>query len=147
MRTAVLLVGGLFLTVLVACSSAAPVAIRSGDICDETHQPIQNVKLAAEIVTSSGQALKFRTVSAMAQYLHEHAAVPGGTLFVTDYPTGQLIPVETAIFVKGQIDDNSKALDYYAFGNVKAAVAFGDKTGESTTDWPSVRENVATGTD
>lgn len=145
MRTAVPLVVGLFLLVFVACSSVTPVAIRRGDICEETRQPIQNVKIAAEIVPPGGRlALKFRTVTSMARYLQEHGDTPG-TIFVTNYSTGRLIPVETAVFVKGQIDDNTNELGYYAFDSVKAALAFSGKNGEPTTDWPSIREAVGAG--
>ncbi len=147
MRAAAALGVGLLLSAVVACSSVGPVAIRSGDIGAETGQPIANVKIAAEIVPpGGGPVLKFRTVSHMARYLEDHGKTPG-TMFVTDYPTGQLIPVETAVFVKGQVDDRAKELDYFAFGQVKAAVAFGEKTGEAATDWPSIRERAEAGRD
>jgi hypothetical protein len=147
MRAAAALGAGLLLSAVVACSSAGPVAIRAGDIGAETRQPIGDVKLAAEIVPpGGGPALKFRSVSHMAHYLEDHADTPG-TMFVTDYPTGHLIPVETAVFVKGQVDGGSKELDYFAFGQVKAAVAFGEKTGEAATDWPSIRERAEAGRD
>ncbi len=145
MRTAVLLVVGLFLAVMVGCSSVTPVPIRAGDVCEECSQPIQNVQIAAEIVPPAGNlALKFRTVSCVARYLHEHGDTPG-TVFVTDYKTGRLIEARLAVFVKGQIDENTKALDYYAFGDVKSAVAFAKKNGENVTDWPAIRQVVVAG--
>jgi hypothetical protein len=140
-------VAGLLLTVVVACSSVKPVAIRAGDLGTASRQPIRNVKVAAEIVPPGRRpALEFRTVSSMARYLYAHGDTPG-TLFVTDYPTGRLIPVETATFVKGPVDGNSKDLDYYAFENVNAAAAFGEKNGEAATDWPSIRERAEVGRD
>jgi hypothetical protein len=146
MRTAVSLVVGLFLMVMVACSSATPVAIRSGDICEQCRRPIMNTKIASEIVPPDGRlALRFRTVSCMARYLHEHGDTPG-TIFVTDFPTGRLIQARSAVFVKSEIDENTRELDYYAFGDVKSAVAFGEKNGGSATGWPAIRERVAAGT-
>lgn len=147
MRAAVAVVAGLLLTVVVACSSAKPVAIRTGDLGEATRQPIQNVKIAAEIVPPSGHpVMEFRSVTSMARYLEAHGDTPG-TMFVTDYPTGHLIPIETATFVKGQIDGNAKDLDYFAFEDVKAAAAFGEKTGEAATDWPSIRARADVGRD
>lgn len=145
MRAAVAVVAGVWLTLVVACSSVSPVAVRSGDLSAGTHRPIQDVKLAAEIVPpSGGTALKFRSVSALARYLEDHGNTPG-TMFVTDYPTGHLIPVETAIFVKGQGDGGTSDLEYFAFENVKSAAAFGQKNGEAVTDWPSIRERAEAG--
>jgi hypothetical protein len=136
---------GLLLASVVACSSGKPVAIRQGDLCEETHQPIQDVRIAAEIVPTGGSpALKFCTVSDMAKYLEDHDST-SATMFVTDYPTGRLIPVETAVFVKAPAGDASKALQYHAFENVNAAVAFGEKNGEATTDWPSIRAQAGPG--
>jgi hypothetical protein len=142
MRTAVPLVVGLFLLVLVACSSVSPVAIRAGDICENCRRPIQNVKVAAEIVPPGGLPLKFRTVSCAARYLHERQGT-GDVVFVTDFPSGRLIRPQSAIFVKSEIDDNTKELDYYAFGNVPSALAFEKEHGGSATDWPSILQRVA----
>lgn len=143
MRTAVALGIGLLAAGVVACSSVAPVPIRQGDLCEGTNQRIQDVRIAAEILPTGGRpALKFCTVSAMAKYLEDHASV-SATILVTDYPTGRLIPVETAVFVNAPVGHATKDLAYYAFDNVKAAVAFGQKNGEAPTDWPAIREQAA----
>jgi hypothetical protein len=143
MRTAGSLVVALFLLVVLSCSSVTPVPIRPGDVCEGCRRTIDNVKIAAEIVPPPGRLpLKFRTVSCMARYIHEHGTSDGATL-VTDFETGRLIQARSAIFVKSEIDENTKALDYYAFGDVKAAVAFGKKTGGSASDWPSILKRVA----
>ena len=142
MRTAVRLVVGLMLFGFAACSSIRPVAIRAGDICDGCRRPIQNVKIAAEIVPSTGLALKFRTVSCMARYLNQHEDAATAQ-FVTDYQTGHMIRAQAAIYVKSEIDDNTKELDYYAFSDVPSAVAFGRKSGGSATDWPAILKRIA----
>jgi hypothetical protein len=144
MRTAVpLVVVGSFLLIIQSCSSVTPVAIRAGDICEGCRRTIDNVKIAAEIVPPAGRLpLKFRTVSCMARYVHEHGNTDG-VVIVTDYENGRLIQARSAIFVKSEIDDNTKALDYYAFRDVKSAVAFAKKTGGSSSDWPSILKQVA----
>jgi hypothetical protein len=143
MRTVVPLVVALFLCVTVSCSSVTPVAIRSGDLCEGCRRVIQNVKIAAEIVPPNGRlAMKFRTVSCMARYIHEHGNT-GGVVFVTDYENERLIEARSAIFVRSEIDENTKELDYYAFKDVPSAVAFGRKTGGSSADWPAILKRIA----
>jgi hypothetical protein len=139
-------VAGFILAVIVGCSSVAPVSVRVGDVCESCRRPIQDVKIAAEVVPPAGQLpLKFRTVSCMARYLHEHSDTQG-EVFVTDYATNRLIQARSAVFVKSEIDPNTKELDYFAFGDVRAAVAFGKKVGGTGTDWPAIRQRVAAGT-
>jgi hypothetical protein len=143
MRTAVSLVMGLLLLVVLSCSSITPVPIRAGDVCETCRRTIDNVKIAAEIVPPPGHLpLKFRTVTCMARFIHEHGNSDGAVL-VTDYDTGRLIQARSAIFVKSEIDENTKALDYFAFGNVKSAVAFGKKTGGPSADWPSILKRAS----
>ncbi len=143
MRTAVPLVVGVCLLVIVSCSTVTPVAIRAGDICEGCRRPIQNVKIAAEIVPPAGSLpMKFRTVSCLARYLHEHGDT-AGQVYVTDYQNGRLIQARSAIFVKSEIDENTKELGYYAFSTVTSAVAFSKKSGGSATDWPAIRQRVA----
>ena len=143
MRTVVPVVVGSFLLAIVSCSSVTPVPIRAGDICEGCRRPIQNVKIAAEVVPPAGRlALKFRTVSCMARYLHGHGSTEG-TVFVTDYQNGRFIQARSAIFVKSEIDENTRELDYYAFSDVSSAVAFGRKTGGTSIDWPGVVKVIA----
>jgi hypothetical protein len=145
MRRAGALVSGFFLAIIIGCSSVTPVSIRAGDICDSCRRTIENVKIAAEIVPPPGHMpLKFRTVSCMARYLHEHTDTQG-EVFVTDYATTRLIQARSAVFVKSEIDPNTKELDYFAFGDVRAAVEFGKKIGGTATDWPAIRQRVAAG--
>jgi nitrous oxide reductase accessory protein NosL len=142
MRIAVLPMAALLVAVVAGCTSTTPVPIRAGDVCEYCGQAIQDVKIAAEIAPPAGKlALKFRTVSCMAKYLKEHGTV-AGDMYVTDYDTGRLIMARSAVFVKGVIDNNTMEKDYYAFGDVKSAVAYTKKNGGSVIDWPGVRQTV-----
>lgn len=142
MRTVLPLV--VVLLVVGACSSVRPVAIRAGDICEDCHQAIQNTKLAAEIVEPNGLAMKFKTVSCMARFASRRQ-MEGVAMFVTDYQTNRLIPVHRAVFVRGQIDNDTRALDYVAFADVRPAVEFGRANGSSPVDWPQIMQRVAAG--
>ena len=146
MRRAGALVAGFILAAAFGCSSVTPVTIQAGDVCESCRRPIENVKIAAEVVLPAGQLpLKFRTVSCMARYLHEHGTTQG-EVFVTDYSTSRLIQARSAMFVKSEISPDSKELDYFAFSDVRAAVEFGRKNGGSATDWPAIRQRIAAGT-
>jgi hypothetical protein len=144
MRTAVPLVVGLFLLVTLSCSSGVvPVPIRAGDICESCRRQILDTKIAAEIVPPAGRLpMKFRTVSCAARYLYEHPTETA-TAFVTDYNSGRLIQAASAVFVHSEINANTKELGYYAFRDVKAAVAFSKKTGGASADWPSIQKRIA----
>jgi len=139
MRTAVPLVVGLF--VVLACSSLRPVAITTNDVCENCKRMITQPKIAAEIMPPSGVALKFRTVSCMARYMNQHPT--DGGVFVTDYRTGRFLSAQSAVFVRAEIDDNTRERDFLAFGDVAAAVEFGKTKGSSPVDWPSVVKQTA----
>lgn len=142
MRTALTLV--VVLLVAAACSSIRPVAIKAGDICEDCHQAILNTKVAAEIVEPNGLAMKFKTVSCMARFASRRQN-EGAALFVTDYQTGKLFPVHRAVFVRGEIDPDTRALDYVAFSDVRPAVEFARVNGSSPVDWPQIVQRVASG--
>jgi len=142
MRTVLPLV--VVLLVAGACSSIRPVAINAGDICEDCHQAIQDTKLAAEIVEPNGLAMKFKTVSCMARFASRRQT-EGAAMFVTDYQTGKLFPVHRAVFVRGEIDPGTRALDYVAFSDVRPAVEFGKAHGSSPVDWPQILQRVGAG--
>jgi hypothetical protein len=139
MRTAVPLVVGLF--IVLACSSLRPVAINTTDVCESCKRLIVNSKIAAEIVEPTGLPKKFRTVSCMARYTNQHPSQGG--VFVTDYKTGRFVSAQSAVFVKAEIDENTRERDYLAFTDVAAAVEFAKAKGSSPVDWPSVIKQTA----
>lgn len=140
MRTAVPVVVGLF--IVLACSSLKPVAINTGDICENCRRAIINTKVAAEVVEPNGLAMKFRTVSCMAKFMEQHPA-EGSGVFVTDFHTGRFVPATSAVFVKAPLDDGTNERDYVAFRDVASAVEFGRTNGSSPVDWPSVMKQTA----
>jgi hypothetical protein len=134
MRFAVIAVLGL---VLVACSSPPPV-IHAGDVCVRCKRVITEAKLGVELIAANGQASTFRTPGCLAKYLKDHPK-DAKDIFVTDYPTGKLIPVSRAIAVQGKIDENTGERDYYAFGSVNDAVERAKGVSGTVVDWAAVR--------
>ena len=137
MRFASIAVLGL---VLVACSSPPP-PINAGDVCFRCKRVITDAKLGVELVATGGQTSTFRTPGCLAKYLKDHPA-EAKEIFVTDYPTGKLIPVSRALFVNAKIDENTGERDYYAFAKVNDAVERAKDVTGRVVDWAAVRSAI-----
>jgi hypothetical protein len=137
MRYAVVAVLGL---VLVACSSPPP-AVRAGDTCVGCKRALTDTKLGVQMIGTSGQTSTFHTPGCLARYLKEHPK-EAKDIFVTDYPSGKLIPVSRAMFVRAKIDENSGERDYYAFGSVNEAVERAKEVTGRVVDWAAVRSAI-----
>jgi hypothetical protein len=120
-----------------ACSSIQPVPIRTNATCFRCRRPIENVKLAAEIIDQNRHAYTFRTAGCLAKYLTEHAEDPLA-VFVTDKATGKMLKAQSALFVRATIDPRTNERDYVAFATVPDAVAFANQNGSSAIDWAAV---------
>lgn len=132
---------GLGLVVLIACSTLEPAPIRAGDMCVQCKRPITNVKVAAAVVDTAGNTLKFGTVSSMATYLSKNPGPTAG-FFVTDYPTGRMLRAQYATFVRGVVDEETRELDYFAFAQVKQAVEFASDRTTSPVDWLAIMAQI-----
>ncbi len=128
---------GIAVVVVTGCSSLRPVAIQAGATCYRCRRPIEQIRLAGEMVDQNKHAFTFRTAGCMAKYLIEHAEDPAG-VFVTDNATGKLIKAQTALFVKATIDPKTNERDFVAFGNVTTAVSFATQNFTTPVDWMSV---------
>ena len=114
------------LTVL-ACSSVQPAKIEAGDRCLRCRRPIQDLRLAAEVIDTMNAPFPFRTAGCMAKYIKANSGTQFTAMFVTDFKTGRMIPASDAWFVPTEIpapDGRSSEADYYAFGSRGDAQAF-----------------------
>lgn len=119
------------------CSSVQAVPIRTSATCYRCRRPVEDLKLAAEIIDQNRHAYTFRTSGCLAKYLTEHAEEPLG-VFVTDKATGKMIRAQSALFVRATIDPRTNERDYVAFGSVPAAVTFANEHGGAAIDWAAV---------
>lgn len=104
------------LTLAVAgCASAKPVTVVTGEACWRCRQPINDKRLAGELVSSNGLASKFRTVHCMSTWVAQQKTAPEGTFYVTDYGTGKWVRAERATFVHTVVNGNTMARDFLAF--------------------------------
>jgi hypothetical protein len=114
------------LTVL-ACASIQPAKIQAGDRCLRCRRPIQDLRLAAEVVDTMNAPFPFRTAGCLAKYVKANRDTQFNAVFVTDFKTGHMIEASDAWFVPAQItapDGKSSEADYYAFGSRGEAQAY-----------------------
>ena len=134
---------GYFAFVLLLFGVGAPLSparVNQGDKCFRCQRTIVQTRLAGEIVDQHGLAYKFRQPACMAQYLNEQPQ-PAGALravFVSDYTSGLMVPVERAWFVDGVIDPRTNERDYFAFNMRGAADAQARLQGTQVVDWSAV---------
>ncbi|MGE5244375.1 MAG: hypothetical protein ACM3SQ_09125 [Betaproteobacteria bacterium] len=120
-----------------ACSSITPVAVNVGDQCFRCRRPILETRLAAEMVDSSRLAYKFRTTGCLAKYLVDHPS-DTGTLFVTDFTSGKMMPTADATFVPVVLDPNTGESDYRAYRNKADADKAAQELHATALDWTTV---------
>jgi hypothetical protein len=126
--------------VLLSCSTIAPVKISAGEQCFRCRRIITNTSLAAEQI-QGGLTSKYRTAGCMAKYLVAHPD-EGGTLFVTDYATGKMIPPADAIFVPVLLDRNTGETDYQAYKSSRDASAAALALNTRIVDWQTVLDRA-----
>jgi copper chaperone NosL len=106
----------LALTLAVAgCASAKPVNVVTGEACWRCRQPINDKRLAGEVLAPNGLASKFRTVHCMSTWIAQQKTQLEGALYVTDYGTGKWVRAERATYVRTVVNPNTMARDFVAF--------------------------------
>ena len=105
---------GVVSLVLLSCSSVAPVKVSVGDQCFRCRRTIFNERVATETIASNGFVSKYRGPGCMAKYLVAHPDEKA-TVYVTDYPTGKMIPHDVAFYVPEIVDPNTGETDYRAY--------------------------------
>lgn len=140
MTTSRLVLLGAASLVVASCSAIAPVRINAGDQCFRCKRIISDTRLAAEQI-QGGLTSKYRAPGCMAKYLVAHPG-EGGTLFVTDYVTGKMIPPAEAIFVPVLLDRNTGESDYQAYKTGADASAAALELATRPVDWQTVLDRA-----
>lgn len=136
MRYAFLAILGIVLT---GCSAVHPAQVRAGDVCVRCKRTITQPKLGVRLITTDGQISTFRTPECLAKYLKTHSR-EAKEVYVTDYPSGEMIPASRATFVRAKIDEKTGERDFYAFGNVNDAAKLAKDVTGMVVDWSAIRE-------
>jgi hypothetical protein len=125
------------------CSSVKPVAINAGEPCYRCQRVIEEPKMAAELVDDNGQARKFKTPACLATFLKDNPDEKAH-IYVTDYASGELFPVQTALFVRIKLSEGEKVeRDFVAFKNLADAKAAAEMNTSRAVDWAAVRAHVS----
>jgi len=123
---------------MMGCASAKPVNVVTGEACWRCRQPINDKRLAGEIVADNGLASKFRTVQCMATWVAQQKTAPEGTYYVTDYATGKWVHADNATYVYTIVNDNTMAKDYVAFRDRGKAEEKARADNSSLATWEDV---------
>ena len=123
-----------------ACASIQPAKVEVGDRCLRCRRPIQDLRLAAEVIDTMNAPFPFRTAGCLAKYVKANRDTQFNAIFVTDFKTGKMIAASDAWFVPTAIttpDGRSSEADYYAFRSRADAAGF---KADTTTflRWPQV---------
>jgi hypothetical protein len=124
-----------------ACSSVAPVKIAAGDQCFRCRRYITNDRIATETIDSNYFVSKFRGPACMAKYLAAHPA-ERASVFVTDFPSGKMLPPQKAFFVRTIIDRNTFEAEYRAYGTRRDADEFAASAMSSVVTWDAVLDEA-----
>lgn len=122
----------------VGCSSVKPLPVVVGDRCFGCGRPIDEVKLAGELIDHGGHALKFRTTDCMAKYLAEHEGDEYRGMFTTDYNTGRFIKLSDATFARVTVNKATLEKNYLAFHDAAAAEQMAKSEGGTVMTWDAV---------
>ena len=123
-----------------ACASIQPARVETGERCLRCRRPIQDLRLAGEIIDRMNAPFPFRTAGCLAKYVKANSDTQFNAIFVTDFRTGKMIPAASAWFVPTAItaaDGRSSEPDYYAFGSRSDAEGFKADTVRFLR-WPQV---------
>lgn len=133
------LIGCIALGVLVAaCSSLAPLPIRTGDVCFRCVRVITDERLGGELISPNGLMSKFRTSGCMAKYLARNAD-DSARLYFVDYDTGKFITAKTAVFVPF-INRDTGERDYHVYAKGPVAEAAAREGSVRPVEWAQVLE-------
>jgi copper chaperone NosL len=123
---------------MAACSSYKPIPVASGDLCFRCQRPINDVRLAGQVIAKNGHAMKFKTPKCMATYIRDHKD-DVAEIFVTDYSTGRMMKASRARFVPAMVGaGKERGQDYLAFGLKAEAERIAKREGTSVIGWEAV---------
>jgi hypothetical protein len=126
------------LALLAAGCSPSPLPIYAGDLCFNCRRPINEVAMAAEIITKGNQALKFRTTACMLRYLKANSD-EAKVVFVTDYTSARIIKATSATFVPVEtVERYVKTIEYVAYYSQEGAAAFAKEKNTTPMKWDEV---------
>ncbi len=129
---------------LQACSNGGPVPLNFGkDNCDHCRMTLTDNHYGAEVLNKKGKAWKFDDANCLVNFLKTEgpAADQIAGIYVVNHATasGQLIPVDQAVFLKSEGLKTPMASQIAAFGRASEAEVVQNKLGGEVLDWGRVK--------
>ena len=91
----------LIMAAVAGCSKSAvkPVDIFPEDMCSHCRMSVSNKAFAAEIISESGDALKFDDIGCMEEFTRNSGGIKPARVFVKDYETKEWLLLEKSTIV------------------------------------------------
>ncbi|MBK7665996.1 MAG: nitrous oxide reductase accessory protein NosL [Sphingobacteriaceae bacterium] len=126
-----------------SCEPSKPDAIKlNSDNCDNCGMTISNPKFATVLFTTKGRTYKFDDISCLLDYKNENKErTNGAALYVANFlGENQLLPVETAIYVKGENVKSPMGGNIAAFENKENATKYAADVSAEFIDWNTINK-------
>ncbi|MBK6984296.1 MAG: nitrous oxide reductase accessory protein NosL [Bacteroidetes bacterium] len=126
-----------------SCGQKDPDPIKlNSDNCDNCGMTISNPKFAAVLFTTKGRTYKFDDISCLLDYKNDNKekAINAGLYvasFLSDY---KLLPVETAIYIKGDNVKSPMGGNIAAFNDRESANTYAVDLSAEFTDWNAINK-------
>lgn len=128
---------------LFSCEPTKPDAIKfNSDNCDNCGMTISNPKFASVLFTTKGRTYKFDDISCLLDYKNDNKekAINAG-LYVSNFLSGnQLLPVEIAVYIKGENVKSPMGGNIAAFDNQENANAYAVNLSAEYINWDEINK-------
>lgn len=133
----------LILLFFYSCQPTKPDAIKlNSDNCDNCGMTISNPKFAAILFTAKGRTYKFDDISCLLDYKNENKEKAiGAGLYVSNFLSdNELLPVEIAIYIKGENIKSPMGGNIAAFENKEIANKYAVDLPAEFITWDSINK-------
>lgn len=110
------------------------------DICKSCTMMVQDNQFSAQIVTSSGQILKFDDIGCLAMYINDNQ--PDGQPYVRDFYTSEWVEVDKASFVFTEDVETPMNYGFLAFSSKANVEKFLRESSGEQMMWNQVKEKM-----
>lgn len=128
---------------LFSCEPAKPETINlNSDNCDNCGMTISNPKFAAVLFTTKGRTYKFDDISCLLVYKRDNKEKAiGAGLYVSNFLNdNKLLPVEIAVYIKGDNVKSPMGGNIAAFENKESANTYAVDLLAEFTNWDSINK-------
>lgn len=126
-----------------SCAQKDPDPIKlNSDNCDNCGMTISNPKFAAVLFTTKGRTYKFDDISCLLDYKNDNKekALNAGLYVANFLSDNQILPVEKAVFIKGENVKSPMGGNIAAFENKESANTYAVDLAAEFTDWNAINK-------